>query len=231
MVLKSTMRPCSSTKTREVGLIPPSDMLTSKRVVIDRRPGDGWREEHGRGEHKGVVDVGGQFAEVELRPRTVCHGDQAEKLAVHAALPGLVDIDTEHRQDASEVDTHVVDARRNQGGVVLPRLARHELLPWPLSELADEAGAKRPVTGPANHTHKPQVSLGGAGKSRDVLIRDGCSLNCSCRKAQPIDTRLEPAAHAKAKGPLPKSHCVAAFGMTVVTCRTTSALRQIRPVV
>ena len=29
MVLKSTMRPCSSTKTREVALIPPSDMLTS----------------------------------------------------------------------------------------------------------------------------------------------------------------------------------------------------------
>src|SRR5215212_9372261 len=29
VVLKSTMRPCSSTKTREVALIPPSDILTS----------------------------------------------------------------------------------------------------------------------------------------------------------------------------------------------------------
>ena len=181
MVLKSTMRPCSSTKTREVALIRPSDMLTSNEWSSTAVQVTARREEHGRGEHKGVVDVGRQFAEVELRPRAVCHGDQAEKLAVHAAVPRLVGVDTEHRQDASEVDTHVIDARRNQGGVVLPRLARHELLPWPLSELADEAGAKRPVAGPANHTHKPQVSLGGAGKSRDVLIRDRlqCQLELS----------------------------------------------------
>jgi hypothetical protein len=43
--------------------------------------------------------------------------------------------------------------------------------------------------------------------------------------------RLEPPAHLNAKCPLPKSHCVAAFGMTVVTCRTTSSPCQIRPVV
>jgi hypothetical protein len=33
VVLKSTMRPCSSTKTREVALIPPSDILTSNEEL------------------------------------------------------------------------------------------------------------------------------------------------------------------------------------------------------
>jgi hypothetical protein len=49
-----------------------------------------------------------------FRPRAVRDGDHAEKLAANAAMPGLVEIDTEHRQDAGEVDSHVMDARWDQ---------------------------------------------------------------------------------------------------------------------
>ena len=41
-------------------------------------------------------------------PEPSATGNQAEKLAVHPAMSGLVNIDTEHRQDTSKVDTHVV---------------------------------------------------------------------------------------------------------------------------
>jgi hypothetical protein len=71
-----------------------------------------------------------------FRPRAVRDGDHAEKLATHAAMPGLVEIDTEHRQDAGEVDSHVIDAGWDQSRVVLPCLARREFLPCLLSELS-----------------------------------------------------------------------------------------------
>jgi hypothetical protein len=153
----------------------------------------------------------GQFTDVELSPRAVCDGYQTEELAAHPALPRLVGVDAEHRQDASEVDTHVVEARRDQGGVVLPRLTWHEPLPRPLSELPDEPGAERPVAGPTYHTHEPQVSLRGVGKSGEVRLRDRRHVDWTCRKVQAVDTVLEPAAHASAKSPLPEVHWAAEF--------------------
>ena len=86
MVLKSTMRPCASTKTRAVALIPLSDMLTSNewsstavRLTAGVRSIDG-------ANIRAVVDVGHKFTDVELRPRAVCHGQvlirgQSEALA------------------------------------------------------------------------------------------------------------------------------------------------------
>ena len=57
-----------------------------------------------------------------------------------------------------------------------------------------------------------RVSLGGVGKSGDVVVRNRCGVNWTCWKIQPGDPRLEPAVHANAKDPLAKVHWIDAFG-------------------
>jgi hypothetical protein len=147
---------------------------------------------------------------------------------VHTALSGPVDIDTEHRQHASEVDTHLVNARRDQRRVVLPRLARHEFLPRPLSELADEAGAERPVAGPANHTHDRRYRWAVLGRGEMSSSETGAV------STKPVG-RLSRSTRAWKRRRMPRPRVrslrvieLAAFGVTMVTCLTTSAPRQIR---
>jgi len=96
------------------------------------------------------------------------------------------------------------NARWDEVGVVLPCLARHELLLGPLSEFADEAGPERPIAGPANDTHEPQISLGGAEWPcrRPRLVQR----QLTGGKVQVVDMRLEPAAHSNAKDLVPEIH-------------------------
>jgi hypothetical protein len=57
------------------------------------------------------------------------------------------------------------------------------------------------IAGAANDAHEPQVSLGGAGKSGDVVVGDWCGVDWACGKVHLVDTRLKPASHANAKNP------------------------------
>jgi hypothetical protein len=116
-------------------------------------------------------------------------------------MPGVVEIDTEHRQGPGEVDSHVIDAGWDQSRVLLPCVAgvnfcRVCCLNSPTKRALNDQSRVRP-----NDAHEPQVSLRGAGKSGDVVVGDWCGVDWAGGKVQLADTRLGPASHANTGNP------------------------------
>lgn len=138
--------------------------------VVHGQPRHAGAQQHRRGDHEGVVEVGDQLAGIGLRSLGASDRHDPEQFGLHASEPVRVGIDGEHGHDAREVDAHAVHPSHGGGRVVLPGAGRHPRAVGAQAEAADEAPLKGPVPWPPDHPHEAEVPLGRLGEPVEVLL-------------------------------------------------------------